>query len=149
MIVILIILSAIKILFQTDVTVSVPDRKAVLEDGGTVQICATMLSAAIIDRFFSVSLNTGNGTGKRASTIYCILYYIFSGLASLDYVPSFTVEVFEAGFESGSKICLNFIIIEDNRPEGNHTFIVSLGTVDPSVLIGVSATTVTIIDNDG
>ena len=60
-------------IFPTDVTISVPDRKVVIEDEGIVQVCATLMSTKI-ERFFSVSLNTGNGTGKvtQASTSYCI-----------------------------------------------------------------------------
>ena len=64
-------------------------------------------------------------------------------------MPSFTVEVFESGFEYGSKKCVDIIIIDDNRPEGNHSFTVSLGTIDASINRGVSITTVTIIDDDG
>ena len=45
--------------------------------------------------------------------------------------------------------CVNISIVDDNALEGNQTFMVTLTTSDPDVMLGNNMTAINIVDNDG
>ena len=59
------------------------------------------------------------------------------------------METFAQGSSDGAAKCISILIINDNALEGNQTFIVRLTTLDSSVILENTVTTVTIMDNDG
>ena len=70
------------------------------------------------------------------------------GLAGLDYIALSLAETFTSGSNSGATKCVNITINDDEVLEGNQTFFLTLTATDSSVIIGTSATVITIIDID-
>lgn len=56
---------------------------------------------------------------------------------------------FPASSSNGDTQCIDIMIVDDSAVEGNETFSVVLTTFEPSVLLGIDRTEVTITDNDG
>jgi hypothetical protein len=70
-------------------------------------------------------------------------------MAGEDYVSSSEVETFTSGSPNGSTRCVGISILDDDVLEGEQTFVLTLTTSDPDVMIRNNVTTITIIDNEG
>ena len=123
----------------------------VSEDDEFAPVCMGLSAQTTTQKSFSVTLPTNDGSGKLMHAMYeCLLYsFIFSALASVDYISSSTTVIFPSGSTSGDTKCVNITLIEDDALEGNLSFTVSLTTSDPDVMILISTATIHITDNDG
>ena len=73
--------------------------------------------------------------------------YIIARVDS-DYERVHSEQAFVSGSSDGATSCVDIAIINDLALEGDQTFILSMTTSDPQVMIGAGDTNVTITDND-
>ena len=125
---------------------------SVAEEGGTVQVCATLTTPISIGAGVTVTLATSDGTGTmlKHSTIHFQCASFAAAIAGSDYVSVSMDVVFPAGTSNGDMQCIDVTIIDDSEMEGDETFTVALTTSSPVVMtLGNAVTTITITDNDG
>ena len=73
----------------------------------------------------------------------------FAALAGFDYTSVSSAETFISASTNNAVRCISVSIVDDNALEADQTFTVTLSTPDMSVVLGTTATVVTIRDNDG
>ena len=124
---------------------------SVAEEGGTVQVCATLTTPISIGIDVTVTLATSDDTGTmlKHNTIHSQCASLSAAIAGSDYLSVSTDVVFSAGTSNGGMQCINVTIIDDSEIEGDETFTVTLTTSSPAVTLGNAVTTITITDNDG
>ena len=118
--------------FLTGITIGVePPIITVNEGNGTIEVCARQTSGATIGRRVNVILSTEDG---KATSV----------------VPrDFTAVSLPLRIEtSQSKACMNVTIDDDSIVEDEESFKVVVSSTDQNVDVGLSTTTVTILDND-
>ena len=69
-------------------------------------------------------------------------------MAGFEYVGISSDVTFVPGSASSDVQCMNISIIDDTALEGNFSFIVSLTSSDPDVLVGRDTATIIITDDD-
>ena len=137
--------------------VSIPSMVSVAEEGGTVQVCATLNTPVSIGADVTVTLATSDDTGTmlKHSTVHSQCESSSAAIAGSDYVSVSMDVVFPAGTSNGGMQCIDVTIIDDSEMEGDETFTVALSTSSPVVTFGNAVTlenavtTITITDNDG
>lgn len=70
-------------------------------------------------------------------------------IAGSDYTNFSSTQIFTSGSANGTSKCVDITIIDDFALEEDQTFIVTLTTLEPHVILVVNETTITITDNDG
>ena len=131
-------------------TVSIPAMLSVGEEGGTVQVCATLTTPVSIGAV-TVTLTTSDDTGTmlKHSTVRSQCESLSAAIAGSDYVSVSMDVVFPASTSNGDMQCIDVTIMDDSEMEGDETFTVALTTSSPVVTLGNAVTTITITDNDG
>ena len=119
---------------------------SVAEEGGTVQVCATLTTPVSIGADVTVTLATSDdaGTMLKHSAVHSQCESLSSAIAGSDYMPVSMDVVFPVGTSNGGMQCINVTIIDDSTMEGDETFTVTLTTSSPVVTLGNAVTTITI-----
>ena len=130
-------------------TWSIPAILSVAEEGGTVQVCATLTTPISIGLDVTLTLATSDDTGtmlKHTTIIISACASLSAAIAGSDYVSVSMDVVFPAGTSNGGMQCIDVPITNDGEMEGDETFTV---TLSPALTLGNVVTTITITDNDG
>ena len=124
---------------------------SVAEEGGTVQVCATLTTPHSIGVDVTVTVTTSDDTGTmlKHSTVHSQCEALPAAIAGSDYVSASMDVVFPVGTSNGGMQCIGVIIIDDSEMEGDETFAVTLTTLSSAVTLGNAVTTITITANDG
>ena len=113
-------------------------------------VCATLSAVEVTERNFTITLTTSDDTGiNKVVDIISTQYHTFVAVASFDYISVISPTTFASGSPDNATRCLNITIVDDDALEGDQTFISSLTTADPDVILGTTQTDITITDNDG
>jgi hypothetical protein len=73
---------------------------------------------------------------------------MFIVIAGEDYTSITEDETFNSGLPDSATRCVIIPILDDDAPEGEQTFTLTLTTSDPDVMLGNNVTTITIIDDE-
>ena len=75
-----------------------------------------------------------------------LLYYV--GMNGFDYISINSADTFTSGSTTNATRCVDITILDDNALEENENFILTLTTVDSSIILGTAETAIRIMDND-
>ena len=138
------------------------------EDSGTVAVCAELTALAVsleCDVIATLTLMDGSKASKLddlppgVCCSYTVCYIALAAARNVDYgaVDPLSVTFSAQPFFLGATACANVTIIDDDALEGNHSFTVTVSSLELSpggmysgLEIGMpSSATVNIMDNDG
>lgn len=127
------------------------------ESGQMLEVCInmeTIPAGGILAKQVNFTLLSNDLEGNLWSSegaIELSVCCLFTAVASFDYESVDVALEFSAGSADGDMRCINVIINEDLRVEGNETFAIELFllTDGSRLLVNNTETTVTILDEDG